>query len=47
MSSDWLDIMAMRVEGAVRSWVNAVLQEVSTGVRVAFLTSHAFMQAMI
>ena len=23
--SDWLDIMAMRMEGATSSWVNAVL----------------------
>ena len=29
--SDWLDIVAMRVEGAASSWVNAVLQDVVAG----------------
>ena len=36
--SDWLDIVAMRVEGATSSWVNAVLQDVAAGCRPAFLT---------
>ena len=36
--SDWLDIVAMRVEGAASSWVNAVLQDVAAGHRAAFLT---------
>ena len=36
--SDWLDIVAMRVEGVASSWVNAVLQDVAAGHRVAFLT---------
>ena len=36
--SDWLDIVAMRMEGAVRFWVNAVLQDVAVGHRAAFLT---------
>ena len=29
--TNWLDVMAMRVEGAVSSWVNAVLQDISEG----------------
>ena len=45
--SDWLDIVAMRVEGAASSWVNAVLQDVAAGRRAAFLTWRQFMQAMI
>ena len=45
--SDWLDIVAMRVEGAASSWVNAVLQDVAVGHRAAFLMWRQFMQAMI
>ena len=45
--SDWLDIIAMRVEGAASSWVNAVLQDVAAGRRAAFLTWRQFTQAMI
>ena len=45
--SDWLDIVAMRVEGAASSWVNAVLQDVAAGRRAAFLTWRQFTQAMI
>ena len=40
--SDWLDIVAMRVEGAASSWVNAVLQDVIAGRRAAFLTWRQF-----
>ena len=40
--SDWLEIVAMRVEGAVSSWVNAMLQDVATGRRTAFLTWCSF-----
>ena len=42
-SSDWLDIVAMRKEGAASSWVNAVLEDVVVGHRAAFLTWHNFM----
>ena len=42
---DWLDIVAMRVEGAANSWVNAVLQDVVVGHRAAFLMWRQFMQA--
>ena len=45
--SDWLDIVAMRVEGATSSWVNAVLQDVAASHRAAFLTWRSFTQAMI
>ena len=45
--SDWLDIVAMRVECTASSWVNAVLQDVTAGRRAAFLTRRQFTQAMI
>ena len=44
---DWLDIVAMRVEGVASSWVNAVLQDMAAGRRAAFLTWRQFTQAMI
>ena len=34
--SDWLDIVAVRVEGATSSWVNAMLQDVAASHRAAF-----------
>ena len=36
--SNWLNIVAMRVEGVASSWVNAVLQDVAANRRAAFLT---------
>ena len=45
--SDWLDIVAMRVEGAASSWVNTVQQDVAVGRKAAFLTWCNFTQAMI
>ena len=45
--SDWLDIVAIGVEGAANFWVNAVLQAVAIGCKVAFLTWKQFTQAMI
>ena len=36
--TDWLDAVAMRVEGATNSWVNAVLQDVAVGCRPIFCT---------
>ena len=45
--SDWLDIVAMRVEGAASSCVNAVLQDVAVGHRAAFPPWRAFTQVMI
>ena len=34
--NDWLNVVAMRVEGVASSWVNAVLQNVGTGRRPLF-----------
>ena len=31
--TDWLEVVAMRVDGAASSWVNAMLQEVANGWR--------------
>ena len=45
--TDWLDVVAMRVDGATSSWVNAVLQEVANGRRQAFRTWGQFKVAMI
>ena len=44
---DWLDVVAMRVEGAARSWVNAVLQDISKGHRPVFRTWAQFRDAMV
>ena len=45
--TDWLDVVAMRVEGAVSSWVNAVLQDISEGCRPVFRTWAQFRDAMV
>ena len=45
--TDWLDVVAMRVDGAASSWVNAVLQEVADGRQQAFRTWGQFKVAMI
>ena len=45
--TDWLDVVAMRVEGAASSWVNAVLQEISEGRRPVFRTWAQFRDAMV
>ena len=45
--SNWLDIVAMRVEGAASPWVNAMQQDVDTSRRAAFLTCRQFTQAII
>ena len=45
--TDWLDVVAMRVDGAASSWVNAVLQEVADGRRQEFRTWGHFKVAMI
>ena len=36
--TNWLDVVAMRVEGAASSWVNAVLQDISACHRPVFHT---------
>ena len=45
--TDWLDVVAMQVEGAASSWVNAVLQDVSAGRRPAFHMWAQFRDAMV
>ena len=45
--TDWLNVVAMRVEGAVSSWVNAVLQDISEGHTPIFPTWAQFRDAMV
>ena len=45
--TDWLDVVAMRVDGVASSWVNAVLQEAADGRRRTFRTWGQFKVAMI
>ena len=45
--TDWLDVVAMRVEGAASSWVNAVLQDISKGHRPIFHTWAQFRDTMV
>ena len=45
--TDWLDVVAMRVEGTASSWVNAVLQDVAEGRRLVFCTWAQFKDAMV
>ena len=45
--TDWLDVVAMRVEGTASSWVNAVLQDVAAGRRLVFCTWAQFQDAMV
>ena len=45
--TDWLDVVAMRVEGAASFWVNAVLQEISKGRRPVFCTWVQFRDTMV
>ena len=44
---DWLDVVAMRVEGIASSWVKAVLQVVGEGRRLAFHTWAQFKDAIV
>ena len=44
---DWLDVVAMRVEGVASSWVNAVLQDVAVGRSPVFCTWAQFKEAMV
>ena len=46
-STDWLDVVAMRVEGAVSSWVNAVLQDAAASHKLVFHTWAQFRDAMM
>ena len=45
--TDWLDVVAMRVEGVASSWVNVVLQDMSAGHRPVFRTWAQFKEAMV
>ena len=45
--SDWLDVVAMRVEGAASSWMNATLLSIERGQRVRFIDWDDFSSAMI
>ena len=45
--SNWLDVVAMRVEGAASSWVNAALQVVAKGRKPVFHTWAQFRDAMV
>ena len=45
--TDWLDVVAMRVEGTASSWVNAVLQDISAGCTLVFCTWAQFKEAMV
>ena len=45
--TNWLDVVAMRVEGATISWVNAVLQDISAGRKPVFHTWAQFKEAMV
>ena len=45
--TNWLDVVAMRVEGAASSWVNAVLQDISGGRKPVFRTWAQFKEAMV
>ena len=45
--SDWLDVIAMRVEGAASSWMNATLLSIKRGQRARFIDWDDFSSAMI
>ena len=45
--TNWLDVVAMRVEGVVSSWVNAVLHDISEGRRLVFCMWAQFRDAMV
>ena len=45
--TNWLDVVAMWVEGVVSSWVNAVLQDVAVGHQLMFRTWAQFRDVMV
>ena len=45
--TDWLDVVAMWVEGAASSWVNAILQDVVAGHRPMLRTWTQFRNVMV
>ena len=44
--TDWLDTVAMHVEGAISNWVNATLQDVAAGRTLVFRTWAQFKEVM-
>ena len=46
-TTNWLNVVAMRVEGAASSCVNAVLQDVTVGRKPVFRTWAQFKEAMV
>ena len=46
-TTDWLDVVAMQVEGVASSWVNVVLQDISAGYRPVFCAWAQFKEAMV
>ena len=44
---DYLDIVAIRVEGIASSWVNAALHDVVAGSRLVFRTLDQFKESMV
>ena len=45
--TDWLDVVAMRVDGAANSWMNAQLAQIERGQRQRFLDWDDFHAVMI
>ena len=45
--TDWLDVVAMRVKGATRYWVNVALHDVAEGCRPIFCTWAQFRDVMV
>ena len=45
--TNWLDVMAMRVDGTTSSWVNVVLQDVAVGYKLVLCTRAQFRDAMV
>ena len=45
--TNWLDVVAMRVEGAASSWVNAVLQDIFEGRKPVFRMWAQFRDPMV
>ena len=44
---NWLDVVAMWVEGTASSWINAFLQDVAEGRWLVFYTWAQFKEAMV
>ena len=45
--TDWLDVVTMRVDGAVSSWMNVALQDVAEGHKPVFRTWAQFKKTMV